>query len=72
MSKIIDPNNKALNQGDDICDYRIDRIVELEEILVEKLGKWIEHRRIEQTEKEDRKMLKDLILGADEVLSRWL
>ena len=31
-------------------------IVELEEILVEKLGKWIEHRRIEQTEKEDRKV----------------
>jgi len=47
-------------------------IVELEEILVEKLSKWIEHRRIEQEEMEDRKMLKDLILGADEVLTRWL
>ena len=32
MRKIIDPNNEALHQGDDICGYRIDRIVELEEI----------------------------------------
>jgi Zn-dependent M16 (insulinase) family peptidase len=58
MSMIIDPNNEALNQGDNIRGYQIHRIVELEEIRsifyeLEHLGTGAKHIHISRSDVEN-------------------
>ncbi len=45
---------------------------ELEEELCDRLGRILEIRLGEVEEKESRKMLQDLLEGADTVLTKWL
>ena len=58
MTKIIDPNNEALNQGEDICGYHVHRIVELEELHsifyeLEHLETGAKHIHISRNDKEN-------------------
>jgi len=47
-------------------------ISELEEQLSATLFRWLENRKVELEENEDRKVLGDLLQGAEEVLNKWL
>jgi len=55
-------------------DYGIKHgiISELEEQLSMTLYKWLEKRALKLDENEDRKMIVDLLEGAEEVLNKWL
>ncbi|OLS32482.1 MAG: hypothetical protein HeimAB125_08460 [Candidatus Heimdallarchaeota archaeon AB_125] len=47
-------------------------ISELEEQLSTTLYRWLENRKVKLEEDEDKKMLVDLLQGAEEVLNKWL
>jgi hypothetical protein len=47
-------------------------ISELEEQLSSTLYKWLEKRALKLKENEEKKMIVDLLQGAEEVLNRWL
>jgi len=47
-------------------------ISELEEQLSLTLYKWLEKRALKLEENEDKKMIVDLLQGAEEVLNKWL
>ncbi|MCE7741370.1 MAG: hypothetical protein GOP50_02840 [Candidatus Heimdallarchaeota archaeon] len=47
-------------------------ISELEEQLSVTLYKWLEKRALQLEENEDKKMIVDLLQGAEEVLNKWL
>ncbi len=55
-------------------DYGIKHgiISELEEQLSITLYKWLEKRALQLEENEDKKMIVDLLQGAEEVLNKWL
>lgn len=47
-------------------------ISELEEQLSMTLYRWLEKRALKLEENEDKKMIVDLLEGAEEVLNKWL
>jgi hypothetical protein len=47
-------------------------ISELEEQLSVTLFRWLENRKVKLEENEDKKVLGDLLQGAEEVLNKWL
>jgi len=47
-------------------------ISELEEQLSATLFRWLENRKVKLEEDEDKKVLGDLLQGAQEVLNKWL
>ena len=47
-------------------------ISELEEQLSITLSKWLDKRTLKLKENESRKMIVDLLEGAEEVLNKWL
>ena len=47
-------------------------ISELEEQLSVTLYRWLEKRALKLEENEDKKMIVDLLEGAEEVLNKWL
>ncbi len=47
-------------------------ISELEEQLSVTFYKWLEKRALQLEENEDKKMIVDLLQGAEEVLNKWL
>ncbi|MCG3215301.1 MAG: hypothetical protein KAS63_01160 [Candidatus Heimdallarchaeota archaeon] len=53
-------------------DIKFGIIQELEEKLSETLAKWLENSASKSKDQEDKKMLIDLLQGAEEVLNRWL
>ena len=55
-------------------DYGIKHgiISELEEQLSVTLYRWLEKRALQLEENEDKKMIVDLLQGAEEVLNKWL
>ena len=53
-------------------DIKFGIIQELEEKLSETLAKWLEKRVEKSTDQAEKKMLGDLLQGAEEVLNRWL
>ncbi|TFG09873.1 hypothetical protein EU534_01645 [Candidatus Heimdallarchaeota archaeon] len=55
-------------------DYGIKHgiISELEQQLSMTLYKWLEKRALKLDENEDKKMIVDLLEGAEEVLNKWL